>query len=419
MKIAIIGTGISGLGAAYLLHPHHELTIYEKEQRIGGHTRTVEVDTPEGRMPVDTGFIVFNFRNYPLLTRLFRHLQLPLSKSHMSFGACIGDDWLEYGIASLRAMFAQHRNLLRPAFLRMLLDILHFRRNALRYPETAAGLSLDEYLHHLNCGAWFREYFLLAMGAAIWSTPLQQMRDFPAETLLRFFDNHGILHNRAQRPQWYTIQGGSRQYLQRLCKPLQGRIRTACAATRVLRHAGEVEVQDSRGGSARFDHVVLACHADQALALLGDPAPEERDILGRFSWQDNRMVLHSDTGFLPRRRAAYSSWVYLREHRERTADISLSYWMNKLQSLPTRTPLIVTLNPAREPEAEQVHDRWTFAHPVFDRDTLQAQVEMPRLQGVRRTWYCGAWLRYGFHEDGLQSAVDLAGHFKVRLPAWL
>jgi uncharacterized protein len=416
-KIAIIGTGISGLGAASLLHLHHEITVYEKNPYIGGHSRTIEVKTTEGVVPVDTGFIVFNHKNYPLLTKLFAHLEVPTIKTDMSFGVSIRQGWLEYGTQHLTDMFAQKRNFFRPAFWQMLRDILRFNKEAHRYLEADSSVTLGQCLDELRLGDWFRRYYMLAMGGAIWSTPLAQMLAFPARSFVRFFDNHGLLTVNDQ-PQWHTVLGGSQEYVRRLIAPFKHRIRLNCGAIAVVREGGKVRVTDNTGETTEYDEVVFACHADQVLAMLQNPAAEERNILGAFRYQPNRAVLHSDLSFMPKRRAAWASWVYLSEQREdKTEAVSLSYWMNQLQSLKTQMPLIVTLNPGREPEPHLVHDEYGFEHPLFDTAAIENQNRIASIQGKDKLWFCGAYQRYGFHEDGLLSAVKLAEQMGIT-PAW-
>ncbi len=416
MKIAIIGTGISGLGTAYLLHQAYDITVYETNEYIGGHSRTVEVGTPEGTVPVDTGFIVFNHRNYPLLTALFTHLDVPIAKSDMSFGVSIDGGWLEYGTQRLRNVFAQKHNLFRPAFWRMVADILRFNKQAIRYLEEEDAITLGQCLDELNVGTWFREYYLLAMGGAIWSTPLAQMMDFPAKTFIRFFDNHGLLTVNDQ-PQWYTVRGGSREYVQRLSAPFKEQIRLNCGVRNVVRHADHIDVHDTQGNVMSYDQVVFACHSDQAIAMLDQPTRQEQESIGNIRYQSNEMVLHSDTRFMPDRKAAWASWVYLSEGRkDANPVVSLSYWMNNLQPLGTDIPIIVTLNPGSQPEPSLIHDRYQFEHPVFDRRAINAQSRLAELQGQHRTWYCGAWQRYGFHEDGLMSAVQMAEKLGVSVP---
>lgn len=416
-KIAVIGTGISGLGAASLLHPRHDITVYEKNDYIGGHSRTVKVETRDGIIPVDTGFIVFNKRNYPLLTRLFQHLEVPVVESDMSFGTSIDNGWLEYGTGRTADFFAQKRNLLRPAFWGMVADILKFNKRAGAYLSAPPTLTLGKCLDDLGMGRWFRRYYLLAMGGAIWSTPLDEMLKFPASTFVRFFDNHGLL-TIDEHPQWYTVAGGSQDYVCRLSAPFSDRIHLNRGVDRTWRTGDGVVVQDDRGGQALYDDVVFACHADQALAMMADADDGEREILSAFRYQSNRAVLHSDTSFMPRRRQAWASWVYLSQDRAvDNTGMSLSYWMNNLQPLATGQPLIVTLNPGHEPDPALVHNDHLFEHPVFDAAAIGSQARIGEIQGRNRLWFCGAYQRYGFHEDGLGSAVALARGMGVD-PPW-
>ena len=407
MKTAIIGGGISGLGAAYLLHPKHDITLYEQSDDIGGHSRTVEVETPCGSVPVDTGFIVYNQRNYPYLSALFRALDVPVCKSQMSFGVSIQQGWLEYGTSNIFALLAQKRNLLKPEFYQMLRDILLFNRRVQDCITENPQINVRECLKILGLGAWFRDYYLLAMSAAIWSMSADQILDFPAHTLIGFLNNHGLLTIHDQ-PQWYTVRGGSREYVRRISTPFADKIRKNCAVRTVIRHADSVEIQDSQDETAHYDQVIFACHSDQALKLINAPTTAEQEILAAIRYQKNRVVLHGDTALMPRNRKAWSSWVYCAEDSTR---LSLSYWMNNLQPLQTQTPLFVTVNPRREPE--KVHDIHEFSHPVFDHAAIAAQQRLNEIQGQDRLWFCGAWQGYGFHEDGLRSAVQVAEHFGI------
>lgn len=416
-KIAVIGSGISGLGVASLLHPHHQITVFEKNDYLGGHSRTLSVTTAEGQVPVDTGFIVFNKRNYPLLTRMFEHLEVPICASDMSFGVSIDGGWLEYGTQKLSHMFAQKRNLLRPAFWEMIADILKFNKAAGSYLTTPPSFTLGDCLDELQLRPWFRDYFLLAMGGAIWSTPISEMLKFPASTLIRFFENHGLL-TIDDHPQWYTVRGGSREYVRRLVEPFKTQIHLNRGVKSVTRTAMGVIVEDTQGTSEHFDDVIFACHADQALALISDANKSEQNILSAFKYQPNRAVLHSDVSFMPKRRKAWASWVYLAEDRaDKSTSVSLSYWMNNLQPLATQVPMIVTLNPGREPAADLVHDDFMFEHPVFDAGAIENQSRIDEIQGRNHLWFCGAYQRYGFREDGLASAVKLAAQMGVS-PPW-
>lgn len=416
-NIAIIGSGISGLGAAYMLRPHHDITVYEKNDYIGGHSRTVDVTTPQGKVPIDTGFIVFNYRNYPLLTSLFGHLNVPVEKSDMSFGASIRNGWLEYGTQALHNVLAQKSNLLNPRFWRMIADILKFNTKAHRYLESDASVTLGQCLDELGMGEWFRDYYLLAMGGAIWSTPVSGMLEFPAHTFIRFFDNHGLLTVNDQ-PQWYTVKGGSREYIKRLTAKFSDRILLNCGAVKIIRSGGYVLVHDTKGNVSQFDDVIFACHADQALKLIENPTKDEETILSNLRYQPNRMILHSDVSFMPKRKGAWASWVYLSEEAKDSSEhMCLSYWMNNLQPLKTDLPVIVTLNPTREPDKSLIHDEYWFDHPVFDEAAIKAQDRIDDIQGKDRLWFCGAYQRYGFHEDGLLSAVNMAAKMGIK-PSW-
>ena len=301
MKIAIIGTGISGLGAAYLLAPHHDITVYEKNPTIGGHSRTINISVDGQTIPVDTGFIVFNKRNYPYLCGLFNYLNVPIEKSDMSFGASIQHGWLEY---SSKGLFAQKCNLLRPRFWRMIWDVLRFNKRALRYLNAHTDLTLKELLQQFKMSDWFSRYYLQAMGAAIWSCSVETILDFPAKTFIRFFNNHGLLTVNGH-PQWYTITGGSTEYIKRLTQSFTDRIKISCGVVRVTRTTDGIIVTDDQNQTERYDHVIFACHADQALAMLAEPLPFEKTVLSAFTYQDNRVIVHSDTSLMPQRR---NSW---------------------------------------------------------------------------------------------------------------
>lgn len=422
MKIAVVGSGISGLSAAYLLSRVHDVTIFEKNDYLGGHTRTVIV-RPDGActgIPVDTGFIVFNYRNYPLLSQLFRELDLPVQKSDMSFGLTADHGWLEYGTPKIWNVFAQKRNIARFAYWRMMGDVLKFFRQAPHYLDRGTDMTLRQCLDELGMGEWFRRYFLMPMGSAIWSCPPEVMLSFPAKTFIQFFKNHGLLTLNDQ-PQWYTVTGGAQQYVRRLMDAFSGNV-VMSGATHIERPSktagANCIVTTEDGTRLTYDHVILACHANQALKLLDKATVQERDILSAFRFQRNQTVLHGDVSFMPRRRTAWSSWTYLMENRDLDApDITMSYWMNRLQSLDQRFPLFETLNPSRNPNPALVYDTHEFEHPVFDKAAIDAQARIKQIQGVRQTWYCGAWQRYGFHEDGLWSAVQVAAALDAA-PDW-
>jgi uncharacterized protein len=410
-KIAIIGTGIAGMGAAYMLNPHHDITVYEKSDVIGGHSRTVDVDD----VAVDTGFIVFNDKNYPQLTALFTHLNVPIAKSNMSFGASIDNGFLEYSTQSPLALFAQSKNLFRQEFWGMLRDIVKFNKLSQKYLNDNNDITLGELLVKCGTDEWHKNYFIVAMGAAIWSTPMDKMLEFPAKTFLRFFENHGLL-TLTNQPQWQTVVGGSREYVKRLTHSYADKIKLNCGVVSVVRGDDAVHITDTNGITETYDHVVFASHANQVLQTLKDPTYIEKKVLGAFKYQQNRMVLHNDESFMPANKKAWASWIYLSEKQEDSNNaLALSYWMNNLQPLNTDKTLIVTLNPTREPA--HIHDEYLFEHPLFDKAAIKAQMEIPKLQGQKNTWFCGAYQRYGFHEDGLLSAVLMAEKMGVN-PQW-
>lgn len=415
-RIAIIGTGISGLSAAYLLHPHHEITVYEKDRTIGGHSRTVTVRHGDRIIPVDTGFIVFNERNYPNLTALFRRLGIPVKKSDMSFGLTANDGELEWGARNANAIFGQRRNLLRLKFLKLFAQVMRFNGGAVAAIERNPHITLGELIAGMKLGEWFRRYYLLPMAGAIWSCPPRQMLDFPAATFVRFFQNHGLLSATGQ-PQWYTVDGGSQVYVERLTENFAHRVRSNCAAVEVRRDGG-IRLKDALGNWDAYDEVVFASHADEALTLLADATDAEREALGAIKYQRNRAVLHKDPRFMPKRKVCWASWIYHAEGAGDEAAIAVTYWMNLLQAIDPAYPLFVTLNPQSEIPAENVFDDHVFYHPVFDANAIAAQSRLKTMQGTKNTWFCGAHMRHGFHEDGLVSAMDVAERLGAPTP-WL
>ena len=418
VRIAVVGTGIAGLATAWMLARRHAVTVYEADNRVGGHSHTVTVGTASGDIPVDTGFMVFNEHTYPLLTRLFAHLDVPSQTTAMSFSASIADGSLEYGGGSLKALLAQRTNLLRPSFVRMLLDIVRFNRTGLRYLERPSvdDLTLGDFLARHGFGRSLGEWYLLPMAAAIWSAPVARMLDYPARSFLSFFANHGLLSIHGHHT-WRTVRGGSREYVRRMLADLGPRVRVATPVRSVRRWPGGVKVTDESGATSRFDQAVLACHADQALRLL-ESTPRERELLACFPYQPNRALLHCDAALMPRRKAVWSSWNYLSQRSTaQAARVSVSYWMNSLQSLPCAENVFVSLNPLREPDPRLVHAEIDYAHPVFDRNAVTAQGRMGEIQGSGGVWYAGAWLGHGFHEDGLRSAVAVGRGLGVA-PPW-
>lgn len=407
-RVAIIGGGISGLAAAYLLSPHHAVTLYEAAPRLGGHARTVMAGR-NGDQPVDTGFIVFNYANYPHLTRMFQDLDVPVAKSDMSFGASIDDGRIEYGLNTLAALFAQPRNLMRPGFTRMLADILRFNKKA----EATTGntdATIGEFMDDLKLGDWFQRYYLMPLCGAIWSTPPAKIRSFPARALIQFFRNHALLSTHGQH-QWWTVDGGSIEYIRRLEQHLRGRgavLRTNAPVQGVRRNAAESTVCTADAPDETFDQVIFACHPDQTLRLLEQPTAQEQAALSAIRFQDNQMILHRDEAQMPRRKSVWSSWVYKADTTRPEPAIGVTYWMNRLQNIPQNDPLFVSLNPSDPVPDELIYDQKTFRHPVFDTAALNAQQQLRDLQGQNNTWFAGAYTRHGFHEDGFASAARIA-----------
>ena len=408
-RIAVVGTGISGLAAAWLLSQRHDVTVYEKDDRIGGHTNTVRLDGPAGRTSVDTGFIVYNDRNYPNLVALFDHLGVQTRATEMSFSASLDGGRFEYSGAGLGGLLAQPANALRPRMWRMLGDLLRFYRDAPKALQDAqsADLTLGAYLTANGYGEPFVRDHLLPMGAAIWSTPVAEMLDYPLAAFVRFCDNHGLLSLR-DRPQWRTVVGGSRSYVDHIIAPFQGRIRLNTAVTAIYRGSRGVRIEDRQGGAYDYDQVVIAAHADQALSMLADADPAERRLLGAFRYERNLAVLHSDPALMPHARRAWAAWNFLSRGRGDGQKVCVTYWMNRLQHLPDAVPLFVTLNPLERPAQGTIHRSFLYQHPVYDPGAIRAQGLLWNLQGVRRTWYCGSYFGHGFHEDGLQAGLAVA-----------
>jgi len=412
-RIAVVGGGVSGLSAAWLLSEKYSVTLFEAGPYVGGHTNTVDAEVDGIRHPVDTGFLVHNDLTYPNLVQLFRHLDVPVHASDMTFSVSLAQPDLEWAGTSLGTVFAQRRNLMRPAFLGMLRDILRFNRHAARYLARCGPYALlGDLLDDEGYGQAMRDWYLLPMAGAIWSTPPSMVLQQPARTFLSFCLNHRLLQV-AGRPQWKTVKGGARQYVNAML-PRIAEVRVSSAVHTVKRLADGVEVR-SAGHVDRYDAVVLACHAPTSLAML-DASEDEREVLSRVRYQPNVAVLHTDTALLPRRRAVWSAWNYLAGP---TADapMSVSYLLNHLQPLPFKQPVIVTLNPQQEPAASSVLGRYEYEHPILDADTVVAQGQLAGIQGRARTWFCGAWTGYGFHEDGLASAIRVAADFGVS-PPW-
>ena len=426
MRVAIVGAGISGLGCAHALlaEQRHGLsvTLYEAALRPGGHTNTVDVALDGTRYPVDTGFLVFNERTYPNLIRLFGELEVPVAASDMSFAVSLtvsngfGHRQLEWAGTDLSGVFAQRRNVASPKFLHMLADLLRFNRQATRIAlgtERADALSLGEFLDRHRYGQPFRRMYLLPMAAAIWSCPMAAMLAYPVLTFVRFCHNHGLLQIEG-RPQWYTVRGGARQYVERIVGRLTD-VRLGDRVQQVRRDArsGKVQVTSCRGRDS-FDHVVLASHSDQSLRLLADASDAERSVLAGVGYQPNRAILHTDASLMPATRRVWSSWNCLSDGAEKP-EASVTYWLNRLQPLPFSTPVFVSLNPLREPDPAKVLAEFDYAHPVFDAGAIAAQQRLPAVQGANRVWFAGAWTGFGFHEDGLKSGLAVAARLRALL----
>lgn len=407
-RIAVIGAGISGMGAAHRLADSHEVTLFESGPRLGGHARTVMAGK-NGDQPVDTGFIVFNYANYPSLAALFEELNVPVVKSNMSFGASIDGGRIEYALTSLNAVFAQRRNALNPRFIAMLRDIFRFNKHATRVAQDQS-LTIGEFLSVLGTGRYFKDYYLSPLSGAIWSTPTEKIMDFPAYAMVDFFRNHALLGYSGQH-QWYTVKGGSLAYVTRLEAAMRGKgvdIRLSAPVQAVRRLEPGVEIKSEGAPWEHFDEVVFATHSDDTLNMLADADGIEQANLGAIRYQPNDVTLHADDRMMPSRRSTWASWVYTEDRNASSDRIDLTYWMNSLQPIPMDDPHFVTLNTRRTIREELIYDQVTLRHPVYDMAALAAQTKIAARNGNRNTWFCGAWMRNGFHEDGLASALDVA-----------
>lgn len=442
-SLAIIGTGISGLGCAHFLYRHFDLTLFEQANYAGGHTNTVEVaepirpalaagpgglpasgspTLPSRRVPIDTGFMVFNQVTYPHLTRLFTQLRVPIKPAPMSFSVRHADSGLEFAGSSLNHLFAQRRNLFRPRFYRMLAAVNRFNSDAVAAlaDPAAQNETLGDYVKRRGYGEDFFNLYLVPMSSAVWSTPPEQMLAFPATTLLRFFHNHGFLGLHTQHP-WWTVDGGAKTYVEKITTPFRDRIRLGQAATRVIRTPRGVTVMTSTGTAQNFNHVILACHGDQSLRLLVNPTADEARLLGEFKYQPNVATVHTDTSVMPRTRLAWSSWNY-EINRDSAGAVSTAthYWMNSLQGVSDRENYFVTINRPESIAPDRVLRRIDYEHPLFSLGAVRAQAEIPALnaaaRGTTETYFAGAWQRFGFHEDGLLSAVRLCEQLLDRDP---
>ncbi|MEZ5907617.1 MAG: FAD-dependent oxidoreductase [Hyphomicrobiaceae bacterium] len=407
LRIAVVGAGISGLGAAWLLSRRHDVTLFEREARPGGHSHTIEVDAPEGGVPVDTGFIVYNPPAYPNLVALFAHLGVETAPTAMTFSVSLDGGAYEYA-GSARGFFGQPANLARPGHWRVLADTLRFFREARAIAcESGEEISLGAFLHERGFSPEFRDHHILPMAAAIWSATPSAMLTYPLAAFTRFFANHGLLQVRG-RPQWRTVVGGSRAYVVRLLADFPGQVRLGASVTGIERHPRGVTVRLAGGPSEIFDHCVLATHADTALGLIGDADGTERDLLSPFRYTENEAVLHTDAAAMPRRRGLWASWNFIGRRQIGDTAPSVTYWMNSLQPLATGQNYFVSLNPMVPLAARHVIRTMSYAHPLFDQAAMRAQKRLWVLQGRRRTWFCGSYFGAGFHEDGLQAGLAVA-----------
>lgn len=416
-KIAIIGSGISGASAAWALHETADVTLFEASGRAGGHTATVEVDYNGRKIAVDTGFIVYNQLNYPELTAMFRHLDVATHESDMGFSLSLDDGKLEWCGSTLWTIFAQKRNFFSPGFLWMLREILRFNRICVADRDSGqmSHSTIGDYLQARGFSNAFRENYLIPMAAAIWSTPRAQMLDYPASSFVTFFQNHRLICT--DRPMWRSVSGGSCRYLVKLLEPLANRIRLNTPVRSIVRDALGVSIFTDQFEPQRFDDVIVATHSDQALAMLVDPTVAERNILSAIPYRPNRVVLHRDPDLMPKRRAAWAAWNYLRSSTESANDnVCVTYWMNKLQGIDERYPLFVSLNPTREPRPGTVFGEWSFDHPQFDARGVSARERVDDIQGKRNAWFAGAWTGHGFHEDGLRSGLNAAAALGANVP---
>ncbi|WP_348721268.1 FAD-dependent oxidoreductase [uncultured Candidatus Puniceispirillum sp.] len=419
MRVAVIGSGISGLGSAYLLKDHADVHVFEKATRLGGHSHTVDADFEGVKVPVDTGFIVYNPLNYPNLINLFSVLDVPTQNTDMSFAVSLADGRSEYE-GSIKGLLAQPSNLLRRRYWSMLADLVRFYRTAPRDAyDGPEDETLGAFIARQNYGEPFVTDHLLPMGAAIWSCTSNMMNAFPVRSFMRFMENHKLL-NFIDRPQWRTVLGGSREYVTRIHKALGDKVHCGVNITSIRRANAGVMLSIEGQGDLWFDKVIMAAHADESLALIADPTDMERDVLSAFKFQPNRAVLHSDARLMPRRKSTWAAWNYITSKDGSESgnqdNLCLTYWMNRLQSIDTNYPLYETLNPHIEPDPKLVHGEFIYHHPVFDSAAIDAQPQLADIQGVNNLFFAGAWTGYGFHEDGLKSAVAIAKKLGAQIP---
>lgn len=422
MKIAVIGSGISGLSTAWLLRNKYDVTLFEQNNYLGGHSNTATIDYNGQNIAVDTGFIVFNFKTYPNLKAFFELLGVKITKSNMSFAIKNLDNGFEYSGNNLAGLFAQKKNLFNLKFLKMLKDIIIFNKSAIKLVESKKDLkhqTLSQFIDDLKLGKYFKDYYLYPMAAAIWSCPLELIKNYPAKTFLQFFYNHGLL-TVINQPQWYSVCGGSKNYVKKISDDLSDKIKLNCKIIKANMADDKVILTDDKNNDYEFDHVIFASHANQSLDIISDKNSEEAEILSKIKFSKNQAILHKSLEQMPKNHKAWASWVYLSSQQQEK--VALSYWMNNLQNIDKEYPLFVTLNPIEQINEQDIFAKYNYEHPIFDNDAIIAQEKLLKIQTQKtleqnKMWFCGAWMKYGFHEDGLNSAIAIAKKFGVT-PPW-
>jgi predicted NAD/FAD-binding protein len=414
MKVAIIGSGISGLAAGYFLHKKYDITIFEKNDYIGGHSNTANINFDRKKIAIDTGFIVFNFRTYPNLKNLFEKLEVSIEKSNMSFGIRDFDQNFEYSGNDLSGLFAQKSNIFKPKFLKMLLDIIKFNKEAtklVKNDQISNEITLDKFISDLKLGEYFKNYYLFPMAGAIWSCPLELIKNYPAKTFLQFFYNHGLL-TIFNQPQWYTIKGGSQEYVKKLTNDFKDKIKLNCQIIKSKQKSNKIILTDKNNQEYEFDKVIFSSHSDQTYNIIKDKTKEEKEILSKIKYSKNTAILHKNKNQMPQNKKAWASWVYLSSKKQN--QVSLTYWMNNLQNLGTNKPIFVTLNPFKKIPKKDIIAKYIYEHPIFNLEAVEAAKKINTIQGQRNMYFCGAWTKYGFHEDGLNSAINIMKYFDIK-----